>query len=253
MAPRLGEKGQASLTDSMFFLIIVSALSVFLFSFSVSYGMGVSQQLVREYRSEFAASAMKSILYSSVPRQASDRLENASEVDYLLAAIKEDYADDQLLDLTRETIARRVVSVMEPLSDSFDYVFFIYLPSTTSPSGRFPFVLFYHNDFSFPAGRRSTDAGNPIVVSSGRAYFCDPVSKDVITNRLLPAVGDVAFASNRLELFSNNAAGPNQKVLAEIGLAMWPTTVLPESVWDPANNPGNLNCDLAAPMEVRTG
>ncbi|MDP6670836.1 MAG: hypothetical protein QGI60_03400, partial [archaeon] len=64
----VNEKGQAAVTDAIYFLMIVSGLSTLLFFFSVNYGASVEEQLGLEYLSEYAVSAQKTLLYSSITR-----------------------------------------------------------------------------------------------------------------------------------------------------------------------------------------
>ena len=92
----LGQRGQAAVTDAIYFLIVVSFLSVFMFGFSNSYGNNVKEKIYNEYSTSFATSAMKTILYSSTPRDPKKSIYDSAgkddEIDYLLAMVKEDYS-----------------------------------------------------------------------------------------------------------------------------------------------------------------
>lgn len=121
---------QAAVTDALYFLIIVTALCAFLFAFANQYGTSVNEQLASQYLSSYATGALKTILYSSTPREPTATLYSEdAEIDYLLAYVKEDYADDSALEPeTMFVLAKDVNSIMAPISDSFDYLFLISMP-----------------------------------------------------------------------------------------------------------------------------
>jgi len=133
------EKGQAALADALFFLAIVSGLATLLFIFSNGYGLSVMEATAREYRADFATSAMKTILYSSTPRDPAVPLDKSTEVDYLLAAVKEDYADDKKIDESLAVLRDNIAGIMEPFADTFDYLFYLYLPDKKE----FPVLILY--------------------------------------------------------------------------------------------------------------
>ena len=101
---KLNSRAQSSVTDAMYFLLIVAGLSTFMFFIANSYGQSIDQQMNSQYRVEYANSALKTILYSSLPRtlpaagvSSAQALAQAEEVDYLLTAVKEDYANHRTL------------------------------------------------------------------------------------------------------------------------------------------------------------
>ncbi len=125
------DRGQAAVTDALFLLVIISSLTGFLFIFAANYGKGISDQVTRNDSFEFVSSALKTIMYQSVTRDSDDSINVASpdpaqEVDYLMALLKEDYADDGNLTLnTKRNMAKSVYAVMRPVADNQDYVFAI--------------------------------------------------------------------------------------------------------------------------------
>jgi hypothetical protein len=124
-------RGQAAVTDALFLLVIISSLTGFLFIFAANYGKGISDQVTRNDSFEFVSSALKTIMYQSAPRDATISLTDAStdptkEVDYLMAMLKEDYADDGDITLnTRQNMAKSIYAVMRPVADTQDYIFSI--------------------------------------------------------------------------------------------------------------------------------
>ena len=93
----LNSKGQAAVTDALYFLLIVTGVSILLFSFANSYGNTVREKITSNYNTTFSTDALKTILYSSTPRDPSKSLYDDPtriEVDHLLEVLKEDYSDD---------------------------------------------------------------------------------------------------------------------------------------------------------------
>ena len=219
------QRGQAALTDSLYFLLIVSGLAAFLFFFAASYGMTVEQQVVRQYRSEYATSALETILYSSTPRIAGQTLEDAKEVDYLLAAVKEDYADDKVLDETSAILAENVRGIMQPFSDGFDYVFYIYLPE----SKKFAYAMFFvaGTEFQESVDGKVTGVsfkmeGRDIVLdkTEKRILLCSPVSLDDM-DTLLAGVGQTAQSNAKIQLIEIAEGGAEKYPPAQVNLTMW--------------------------------
>jgi len=128
-------KGQAAVTDTIYFLLIVTGLCVFMFSFANNYGAIVGSEVGRQYYIDYSSSALKTILYVSTPRDITQTLsydpglDEDVEIDHLSAFIKEDYADDSTLEKnTQITVANTVRNIMRPIADSFDYLFYISVP-----------------------------------------------------------------------------------------------------------------------------
>jgi len=223
--------------------MIVSGLSVLLFFFISSYGVAVKEKVGIQYRSEYATSALKTMLYSSTPRVAGETLENTEEVDFLLAAIKEDFADDADLNHSKELIVNNVVGLMEPQADSFDYFYYIYLPE----SQEFVFFLLYASKFSNASGSRF-DVG----VSENAVYLCKPDSLDDLDG-LLSSVGTLYQANSRMQLPKLlQSGGRGYEVLpAQVNLTMWVSTQLPETtsgtIWDSSH----LNCECHKQLELK--
>ena len=148
--PTLGNKGQAAITDALYFMLIVTGLCVFLFGFANTYGVNANQQIQSNYHSDFATDSLKTILYSSLPRNVSQSLYDpaaTAEIDYLLAYIKEDYADDQNLTMEARTVlANNIRRILSPIKDNFDYMFIIRLPP---PSEKKEFIYIYMKKTNF--------------------------------------------------------------------------------------------------------
>ncbi|MDD5163661.1 MAG: hypothetical protein PHD95_05650 [Candidatus ainarchaeum sp.] len=259
MALNSDEKGQAAITDSLYFLMIVSALCIVLFLISNAYGNTVVEQIKRQYGSEYAASAFKTIFKSSTPRIEGQALEETPEVDYLLARVKEDFADDQKLNSTAGLLANNIVGIMEPVQDNYDYVFYIYnsggsttdcisptdpgCSGTITPGGNagLIFLLFsLHRTTSNDLDKANCTA-NPTMVWVGNAcldteqviFLCYPASGLANVHKvegLLSNVGSVSKSESWIRLISQNSSGNDNLEAAQVNLAMWVSTVVPEDV-----------------------
>lgn len=225
----LGQKGQAAVTDALYFLLIVTGLAVFLFHISNSFGNTIATQISLSERVDYSTSALKTILYSSTPRHPNEQLVDDSgqldrtiEIDHLLAFVKEDYADD--LVLNKEAIialSKTIESIMLPLGDSFDYLFYIYKPG----EGQFIFLMFHVNTLE-QSGRRGEEVkpGQPINFICGISGL---TTSGVLTiqkvQKLIVNVGLTSRASARILILEQlRDSEPVQKT-AQADLIMWPT------------------------------
>ncbi|HLD58325.1 MAG TPA: hypothetical protein VI977_01630 [archaeon] len=235
----LDAKGQAAITDALYLLLIVSGLSVLLFSFSMKYGGTVSQQMENEFGIEYSSSAFKTIFYSSTPRIAGQSLDSEStiEIDYLLAAAKEDFADNCMLDNTREVLANNIVGIMEPLQDNFDYAFLIFnngnnekVIGCNGHSNPVVFLLFFLHDKAFPA---SASSGETSI------WLCSPpMNSDAskTMESLLSKVGSVPRASSQMQLpVLQQPLNTIVPQTAEATLAMWVSKGMPETEFNALN------------------
>ena len=212
-------KGQASLSDALYFLLIISGLSTMLFFFAGSYGSTVEQKIISQYWSEYSTGALETILYSSTPRIAGDTLENAAEVDYLLAAVKEDYADDSEIDETAAVLAQNIYGIMQPISPNFDYLFYLYRTDLQN----FAFVLIYTRD----APTIDRPPNKPVVVTPGNAkiYFCKPKTLNDL-EALIEGAGSSSQSNARIQLIELDDKGNAGYFVAQANLTMWIPTPL---------------------------
>ncbi|MBN2067564.1 MAG: hypothetical protein JW744_03795 [Candidatus Diapherotrites archaeon] len=216
MAIALSQRGQAALTDALYFLLIAGALSTWLLYSSATYGQVVKTQLNKQYWQEYTRSALETIVYSSTPRDPEIPLSEATEVDYLLAALKEDYADDLVLDETKAVLFNQVKTVMEPLRPNFDYAFYIYVLDREEYAAAMLHI-------SETSGTGLT--GKSLVLS------CTPPNKVVLAD-FLSRVGHVAPSSSVIRL-SQRQGSDQLRLPAQATLVIWTPT---------ATSHADLNC-----------
>ena len=223
----MNRKGQAAVTDALFFLLVVISLSVFLFGFANSYGSSIKQQVSEESSTTFATNSLKTILYSSTPRDPSQSIyDSDAEIDYLLAILKEDYADDQIIgDREKLVLGKTISSILSPISDSTDYIFYITIPDKRK------FVYFYFHTTNFTKkdagipGRffiYSTPEGGPSHID----YFCALGSADYTTvmaklSRMLANVGATSQASSSIKLIKEFPDGTPGDFKSQVDLILW--------------------------------
>lgn len=239
---RAHSRAQAAVTDALFLLIIVSSLTGFLFIFAANYGKGISDQVNRNDNFEFASSALKTIMYQSTPRDSNQQINVLSpdpdlELDYLMALVKEDYADDQVLsDNTKRNLARSTYLVMRPVADTQDYLFAI------NTAQKYVFVMVWRTNFDV---QLDPNTGKPIRfqnvgLNAGEThelFFCDPKLSDNAVQKLFLRVGNTVQAQALINMveFTGKAFLLTQdttEVRAGVLLSMWTASIIPDAEWN---------------------
>lgn len=243
----LGKRGQAAITDAMFLLVIVSGLSALMFFFitgtplggvgaarysvgkGVGYGVSVERIALEFYGTDYATSALQTVLYSSIPRHVDETLEEAKEVDYLLAFLKEDYANDrQLSDSTKRLLMADVNTVMASSLASHDFIFVMRtIPREYGALSEFVFVLLKYTDFGASPNLK------------GVYYFCSPEDgKDyIIEEKLLSKAGGVIKAQPVILRFKTAEGEKTERIFT--ALDMWPSVSLDKELIESEDD---LNC-----------
>lgn len=222
-------RGQAALTDALYFLMIVSIISTMLFFYASNYGLTLQQRVSNQYWQEYTTGALETILYSSTPRIAGTSLESTAEVDYLLAAVKEDFAEDGEIDETGEILKQNIFGIMQPVSGSFDYLFYFYL----FDEKKFPFVMLYTKEA--PA----IEDGKIVKHGDAKIYFCQPKSLDDL-QKIAEKVGASSSSNARVQFIEITGNNVPEYPPAEASLSMWIPTPLEEGFIK------ELNCEQKA-------
>jgi hypothetical protein len=223
-------RGQAAVTDSLYFLIIVTGLCVLLFSYASSYGTDIDFLLSQKYNSDFCTDALKTILYSSTPRDPSESIYDPdAEIDHLLAYLKEDYFENSAFsNETMLIMQRSVSSVLAPREESFDYLFTLSLPSEEE----YLFVFMHLSDYRlepfFTEGRRL----ERVAAGAQRVdLFCNLDSASVTPDkvrRTLARAGS-AIQSSAVVLLTKRVDTAPENLKVQADLIMWTPALLTES------------------------
>ena len=221
----MGTKGQAAVTDSLYFLLIITGLSVFLFVFANSYGSSVSQSLQRKYETDFASSAMETLFNQSIPRDTNANISSAIESDYLLAALKEDYADNAKLDSTRNYLTKSIGAIMSPISSSRDYIFYFYdtTPPNNTQSGSFFYFLLKTSVIPCSQG-----------TNCAKLSYCSPADFSSLQGLSLSLSG-TSQSETRLIFVRPSGSPGGSPTTVRASLIMWPATKLGDNVLGPLN------------------
>lgn len=212
------DKGQAAMTDSLFFLTIIVALSVLLFKFSSTYGERVDLGINNLYFKEYTNSVLKSIYYTDMPLDTSRNVEDSLETDYLITAIKSDYLVNEkigasdvnsldknnLKDISKYNLFHTIKSLMYPLPN-YDYIFYIQNQS----DGAFIYFMLKINYIE----------GEEI---STNYYLCDPVSIGPV--RSLVQKSNKIYSSSTPLLFKTQAQREFRETRAVSNITIWPST-----------------------------
>ncbi len=238
----LNKKGQASLTDAMYFLIVISGLSTLMFVYTADYGIQISNQLDKQYKAEYATSALKTILNSSVSRDNNPNFKDSEEVDYLLALLKEDYGVDGKLEKeTKKIIAKKIQSVMLPLQPTFDYVFYIY----DNDVSEFVLIVLFGGEHVGLQSKSvlNSNLGNGLTKRSLR--LCTAKVHSDIESDFLTKIGSVSRAP--LLSIVLPSVSDSSNVVAFSSLIMWPAT----NTIGVINSVNSMDCDCV--FDVKTG
>ncbi len=222
----LNSKGQAALTDALYFLLIVSIICTMLFFYASNYGLTLQEKVSNQYWKEYATGALETILYSSTPRIAGHSLDSTPEVDYLLAAVKEDFAENGKIEETAEVLKQNIKGIMQPIAPGFDYMFYFYL----FDAKEFAFVMLYTRD-----APTLGDAG--IEHGDAKIFFCNPPSLNTL-EKLVEGIGASAPSNARVQFIEISESDIPGYPPAEVNLTMWIPTPLDSELLD------ELNCEL---------
>ncbi len=230
----LNSRGQASVTDAMFFLIIVSVISVFLLISASQYGSLVTKQLDKQYFGEYIDSSLKTILYVTVPREDGSVIGDASEMDYLITALKEDYADDGKIGDYRKLLSDTVRAVMAPQTSVFNYAFIVHIEPEPGTSGEDEFVFMQLKWTTYSYDGLEGDRYRNVTDSEIVEYYCNPESWDDFTNSFLINLGDIFQSSTTLKFPRLKEGTPTGSEfeeswpIATAYLLMWYSGEIPE-------------------------
>jgi len=234
------KKGQAAITDALFFLLIIVTLSVLMFRYSSTYGNRIEQATTDLYFKEYTNSVLKTIFYTSVPLDFDLNLESAKETDYLMTQIKQDYFSDGNIgysdinqlgrtdyrDLAKYNLYNTVKALMFPLK-SHDYVFYLY----DQEGDKFIYFMIKNTNYQLST---SPSQNSPYVVKYivpeedlESFYLCDPNGYNIV--RQILSKSPKIFSSSIPLNFIRYVDQININVASEstiIGtFAIWPSTV----------------------------
>lgn len=240
----MDRKGQAAITDALFFMMIVAGLATTLFVFTSSFGKDVSTFVEQSYNSTYATTALKTILYTNASRTG-ESLSQTKEADFLMTLIKEDYANPPAGDaenfevsaVSSKELIQNIDQIMKPINSANDYLIYIQAEGDTSQGGVLNFPLIY---------TKLLYSDNGVVGET--AFFCTPPTGAEFRNKLdafvvkAQATGRSIVPIELRQIFFNNESGNYEmqikegKLRSEMGLIIWRTKLIPEFV------PSQWNC-----------
>ncbi len=233
-------RGQAAITDALFFLIIIMSLASFLYFVGNGYGNTVASQLSRQFSMDYATAALKTILYSSTPRDpGQDLYDPDAEIDHLLAFVKEDYSDDAEIDPpTQRVLYEDVRNIMAPIADSHDYVFYI-AKINVSP-GQSPYIyVFMHFTKSTVEGQErdvkfvpGSPAHEDLICNFPPPGLGEKPMQTEMMSKLLNSIGDSAQTQGNLILLEQAPGEDPKQVSAYTELVLWQATLLDPNVFN---------------------
>jgi hypothetical protein len=252
-------KGQAAITDALFFLIIIVTLSVLMFRYSSTYGNRIEQASSDLYYKEYTNSVLKTIFYTSVPLDFDLNLHKNMQNDYLMILVKQDYyahgkigfsdmnelLTDNYLDIAKYNLFHTIKTTMRPL-ESQDYLFYLYNNTDSN------FVYFTIKNTKFEIVGLSTSGVDKVrgvtrytlTENPYHYYLCDPENYEDV--RGVVSRSPKIFSSSIPLSFTYNYSTFKQMNLKEdtvtATFAMWPATADINS-----DLLGTLNCKEVDP------
>ncbi|MDD3084170.1 MAG: hypothetical protein PHP82_04045, partial [Candidatus ainarchaeum sp.] len=187
----MNNRGQAALVDSIFFLTIVSIICTTLFFFAINYGLQTESQINSFYSRDFSSDILKVITYINVPRDGKYILETEYfQSDYLLALIKEDYADKRKMsDSTTDSIVRTLDNVVKPFDASIDYAFFI----ASESENKYLFLLLATHECEKWVDFQCENVER-------KYFYCEPNNNKILEEKIFPFVGKVDSSFGKITL-----------------------------------------------------
>ncbi len=242
----MNKKGQAALTDALFFLLIVVAVCVLLFRYSSTYGLRIQDSLNDFYFKEYSNSTMRTLFYMTVPNDINLSYDYP-ETDYLMTIVKQDYyynnkigpdsadvnsmwidSDNNRLFIAKYHLYNSLKIIMQPL-ENYDYIFYIYSPS--SPGGdQFPFFLFKKTGFQEDTIDNLTGTVT-YDIQDTNYYLCNPSDYTQVRN-IFSKAGKISSSTIPLRFQSGTT-----DLDATSLFALWPSSA---SITD--DDISTLNC-----------
>ena len=165
------------------------------------------------------------------------------EVDYLLALVKEDYAERSSLSRSSQAILRNnLQKIMAPLGDQYDYLFFISRQRDLS----FISIILYKSEFSCIKNGQQVQCGAGErgvafipMQPAHRYYLCNAQEgkevKPQDIQQFMFAVADTFQATSPLLLIETNREAETvnpETIQAKATLVAWPATYLDPALLD---------------------
>jgi len=247
------QKGQAAVTDALFFLTIVAVVSVLMFTNAMSYGKSLIDTSVEYYENTYVISALKTLYAVSSPLEPDKyNVFDSSYNDSLFTMLKKDYYVHNAI-LSNEMkikVMESLKEIMTPVNKNKNYLFYIYNPKNIKGF-----------DEIIMAGFVMNQEENDEKIT----YICGTNSDPQIKNI---AMGDISyylsrhllgqrFAEGRLSLLEKQGLD-STLVIVNTGLLVW--TAVPDidkygDFLDPnlefiktsccEYTPGTLKCEIS--------
>jgi hypothetical protein len=226
------KKGQAAITDALFFLLIVVAVAVLLFRYSATYGSNIEDAINDFYFKEYSNSTVRALFYMTVPNDINVSYKYP-ETDYLMTIVKQDFYYNGKIGPTDSDINNILFNssyiskyhlynslkiLMQPL-ENYDYLFYIYSTDTTSNR---PFAFFLLKRTEFTKNDLSSDdltGRTKYSKVKAKYYLCDP-DNDIIVRNVFSRVGKIYSSSIPIRLQAQE-----NDIDATTLFAIWPSTV----------------------------
>ena len=227
----MNKKGQAAVTDALYFLMIITGLCILLFSYASSYGKSVDSILLKKYNSDFSTDALKSVLYSSTPRDPAENIYDSDvEIDHLLAYLKEDYFENTgFSDETKLVLYNSISDVLAPKLGSFDYLFTFTVPS----NDEYIYVLLHLSSYHTVEYVENNRLLDKVVLDTPAKVdlFCNANGIAVDPGKVKDLIAKLGSTvqSSAVVLLTKKVGTTPEGIKVQVDLIMWPPSLLTDS------------------------
>ncbi len=228
------KKGQAAITDALFFLLIIVTLAVLLFRYSSTYGTRIEKASSDLYFKDYTNSVLRTVFYTSVPLDFDLNIHSAKETDYLMTQIKQDFFADGKIghsdlnvlgtsdyrDIAKYNLFHTIKSTMFPLK-SHDYVFYLYNQKDDN------FFYFMIKITEFNCEQSQNDTRTRSCSREGEVfYLCNPEGGYAKVRSIIsksPTIFSSSIPLNFIQYAPTTTSDAGLTTIATF--AIWPSTV----------------------------
>ena len=217
---KMDQRGQAAVTDALFFLTIVTVVSVLMFTNAMGYGKNLIDTSVEYYENTYIISALKTLYAVSSPLEPDEYdVFKSNYNDNLFTMLKKDYYLDSVLSNEMKIkVMKSLGKIMLPINKNKNYLFYIYNPKTSGPvvSGEIIFAGFVITQDGVEQKKtyicgRSEDPQIQTIFIDNISYY---LSKHLLGQR---------FAEGRMSLLEKQGTD-STLVIVNTGLLVWTAT-----------------------------
>lgn len=214
----MNQRGQAAVTDALFFLTIVAVVSVLMFTNAMGYGKNLIDSSVEYYENTYIISALKTLYAVSSPLELDKySVFESNYNDTLFTMLKKDYYLDTVLSNEMKIkVMESLKEIMKPINKNKNYLFYIYNPKNQAGVGEIVLA-------GFVITQEESDEKITYICGKSLDPQINNISLDDISYYLSRHLLGQRFAEGRMSLLEKQGAD-STLVIVNTGLLVWTAT-----------------------------